>query len=184
MPPNRVDEWTMAHKPILVYVTAIVKGLVDQILADGSTHEHPTGIGVDEPTGQYCEGRRQQHEGEQRAPWEEDDAEFTSRIDGHDVVREILMMLASMAIVDCPQRPNVNEAMHHILVNPPFEKIRQNENRNDQQPFPRCMVHPTDEVRDRRDADAVHHADVDDTVVERVYLGLIFLPESTLFLGH
>ena len=44
VPPQRIDEWAIAHEPILIYMTAEMHELVDKIHARRGTHEQPADI--------------------------------------------------------------------------------------------------------------------------------------------
>ncbi len=141
VPAYGVDERAIAHKSILVHVAAVVKGFVNQVLADDGAHQDIAGVGVDQPTQTDRERRAQRHESEQRAPGKENNTEFARAVDRHLVVGEVLVMLARVPVVNRAKRPHVHQAVHHVLVDPPLENIRKKEHRHHQQPFPAGAVH-------------------------------------------
>jgi hypothetical protein len=133
-----------------------------------------------QPAERQRKRRAKRHEREERTPRKEDDPPFPRRADRHLVVGEVLVMLAGVTIVDRAQGPDVDQAVHDVFVDPPLEQVREQEHGNHEQPFPNRILEARRTPGDHRDADGVHHRDVQRSAVARVDLSLILRPESDL----
>ena len=148
-----VDERRVAHEPVVAHMAAIVEGLVNEVLPDNRDHQDVAGVRVHRGAERERERRAHAHEGEEGAPREEDDAPFAGRAYGHLVVGEVLVVLARVPVIDRAQRPDVDQAVHHVLVHPPFEQVGEEEHRDHEQPFPARTLQPRYAPGDDREAD-------------------------------
>lgn len=133
---NGVDEGHIAYKAVLMHMTAVVKGLVHQVLRHHG-HEYKIAcIGVDDGCGQPAQNPAAYPQRGQNAPGEKHNPELLAGINCGFVVGEVLVMLAGVAFVDFPQSNDVDASVHHITVHGPFNKITRQKNGDHNQPFP------------------------------------------------
>src|ERR1700733_3379737 len=100
VPPQRVDERAIAHEGVFIDMAAKVHEFVDQKHACGRRHKQPADIGR-EQSAEYCGQRnRHQDENDQRVGREQGHAPVLVIAKAHLVIREKLMVIERMPLVD------------------------------------------------------------------------------------
>src|SRR5438270_10420166 len=93
-------------------------------------------------------------------------------------------MLAGVSFVNRPQTPHVNAPVHDEPMHAPLDEIAGEEHWNHKQPLPSRANEMLRAVVDRCDAHSIQHADVQKTVVCRVYVRLVVFPKLALPFRH